>query len=200
MQHYRGFLDAEAQARLLEALRAVMRAAPLFTPAMPRTGRPFSVRMTNCGPLGWVADKGGYRYQETHPVTGAPWPAMPEAVLAIWERAAGYPAEPQACLVNYYAPGARMGLHRDEDEADLAAPVVSVSLGDTARFRLGGTTRKGPTRACELESGDVAVLAGEARLAYHGVDRIRPGTSALLRDDFPEGGRINLTLRRVTEG
>lgn len=199
-RHLPGYLDGAAQARLAADIAAVVAEAPLFTPTMPRTGKPFSVRMTNCGPLGWVSDKErGYRYQETHPETGKRWPAMPQMLLDLWANVAGYPAPPEACLVNYYAPGAKMGLHRDEDEEDFSAPVVSVSLGDTGVFRLGGKTRKGPTRSFELESGDVVVLGGDSRLAYHGIDRVRPGTSDLLQDLFPGGGRINLTLRRVTK-
>jgi alkylated DNA repair protein (DNA oxidative demethylase) len=163
---------------------------------MPESGRPMSVRMTNCGPLGWITDKeGGYRYQATHPVTGRSWPPMPPMLLVLWAELAQYPAPPEACLVNYYASSAKMGLHQDKDEEDFSAPVLSVSLGDTAIFRAGGRTRKEPTRKFELRSGDVVVLAGEDRLAYHGVDRILPGTSDLLE----EGGRINLTLRRVNK-
>lgn len=195
------YLNRDAQRALLTAIHAVIEAAPLFTPRMPRTGRPFSVRMTNCGPLGWVSDEAGYRYQPTHPETGAPWPPMPGIVLQAWRELSGYPHPPEACLVNYYAPGTRMGLHRDEDEEDFDAPVVSLSLGDTAIFRIGGLTRKGPTRSLQLASGDAVVLAGESRLAYHGIDRILAGRSELLAGDllFHEGGRINLTLRRVTK-
>ena len=160
---------------------------------MPKTGQPFSVRMTNCGPLGWVSDQAGYRYQPDHPVTGAPWPPMPAMVLAAWADLAGYPHPPEACLVNVYAPGARMGLHQDRDESDFAAPVVSLSLGQTCLFRIGGPARGDPTRSFRLASGDALVLGGDARLAFHGVDRIICGTSTLL----PEGSRINLTLRRV---
>ncbi|MEC9368314.1 MAG: alpha-ketoglutarate-dependent dioxygenase AlkB [Pseudomonadota bacterium] len=200
MRHLPGLLDASAQVSLLTGITGVIAAAPLFTPVMPRTGKPFSVRMTNCGPLGWVSDReGGYRYQRQHPVTGAPWPPMPEMLLDLWKEVAGYRAPPEACLVNYYAPGAKMGLHRDEDEKDFDAPVLSVSLGDGARFRVGGRERRGATRSFRLDSGDVFVLEGESRLAFHGIDRIFAGTSDLLRADFPEGGRINLTLRRVTQ-
>jgi DNA oxidative demethylase len=201
VQLHMEYLSRELQFRLLAAIRRVVEVAPLFTPRMPRTGRPFSVRMTNCGPLGWVSDEAGYRYQPTHPETGRPWPPMPEIVLAAWRELAGYPHPPEACLINYYAPGTKMGLHRDEDEEDFKAPVVSLSLGDTAVFRVGGLTRKGPTRSVRLASGDAVVLGGEARLAYHGVDRILAGTSQLLAGNprFPEGGRINLTLRRVTK-
>ena len=188
------YLDRAAQERLLAALREVMRVAPLYTPRMPKSGRPMSVRMTNCGELGWMTDMSGYRYQRQHPETGAPWPPIPERLLAAWRDLAGYPLPPQACLVNLYGPQARMGLHQDRDEEDFAAPVVSLSLGDTCVFRIGGDKRNGPTRTLRLASGDAVVLGGDARLAFHGVDRIIPGTSTLLA----QGGRINLTLRRVT--
>ncbi len=189
-----GYLDRRRQEELLAALRGVLAAAPLFTPRMPKSGRPFTVRMSNCGPLGWVSDAGGYRYQTAHPVTGEPWPPMPEALLAMWDDLAGYPHPPQACLINFYGPAAKMGLHQDRDEADFAAPVLSLSLGDSCLFRVGGLRRGDPSRSFRLTSGDAVVLAGDSRLAFHGVDRIEPGTSTLLA----EGGRINLTLRRVT--
>ncbi|HEY6992160.1 MAG TPA: alpha-ketoglutarate-dependent dioxygenase AlkB [Xanthobacteraceae bacterium] len=188
------YLDREAQEALLAALRPVLAHAPLYTPRMPKSGQPLSVRMTNCGPLGWVTDEAGYRYQPLHPQTGQPWPAMPAILLAAWKALAGYPHAPESCLVNYYGPTAKMGLHQDRDERDFEAPVVSLSLGDTCLFRIGGTKRRDPTRTIRLASGDALVLGGEARLAFHGVDRIMPGTSTLL----PEGGRINLTLRRVS--
>jgi alkylated DNA repair protein (DNA oxidative demethylase) len=189
-----GFLDRAAQEALLSALRAALADAPLYTPRMPRTGRPMSVRMTNCGPLGWVTDERGYRYQATHPETGRPWPAMPRLVREAWAALASFPDPPECCLVNYYAGAAKMGLHQDRDETAFAAPVVSLSLGDTCLFRIGGENRGDPTGTIRLASGDAVVLGGEARLAFHGVDRIVPGSSTLL----PEGGRFNLTLRRVT--
>jgi len=189
------YLDRAAQHELLAAVRAVVAAAPLYLPRMPRSGTPMSVRMTNCGPLGWVTDaKRGYRYQATHPETGAAWPLIPEILLAAWRALGGYPHPPQACLVNFYAADARLGLHQDKDEQDFAAPVVSLSLGDTCLFRVGGLKRSDPTRSLRLASGDAVVLGGGGRLVFHGVDRILPGTSTLLA----EGGRINLTLRRVT--
>lgn len=189
-----GHLDARQQVDLLAEIRGVIDQAPLFVPVMPRTGKPFSVRMTNCGALGWVSDKAlGYRYQATHPVTGRRWPPMPRALLDLWDGIAGHPSPPQACLVNYYAPSTRMGSHRDADEEDTAAPVLSVSLGDDAVFHVGGTARGDAKERITLGSGDVIVLGGPARLAYHGIDRVLAGTSALLA----EGGRINLTLRRV---
>jgi DNA oxidative demethylase len=189
------FLDADAQAALLAAIRDVVREAPLVTPRMPKSGKPLSVRMSNCGPLGWVTDETGYRYQPTHPETGRPWPAIPPMLLEAWERLAGYRHPPEACLINFYGPDARLGLHQDRDEKDFAAPVVSLSLGDTCLFRIGGTRRNDPTQAFRLASGDAVVLGGESRLAFHGVDRVIAGTSRLL----PQGGRINLTLRRVNE-
>ena len=188
-----GYLDRPAQEALVAAVSDLIAQAPLFTPRMPKSGQPFSVRMTNCGPLGWVSDQAGYRYQTHHPVTGTPWPPMPAILLATWADLAGYPHPPEACLVNVYTPDARMGLHQDRDESDFAAPVVSLSLGQTCRFRVGGTARRDPTRSFRLASGDALVLGGDARLAFHGVDRIICGTSTLL----PDGGRINLTLRRV---
>jgi len=195
MNYFPQRLDRGAQNALLAALRQVIAEAPLFTPTMPRSGNPMSVRMTNCGPLGWVTDKErGYRYQATHPETGKPWPPIPPLLLDLWDGVADYPFPPQACLVNYYTGSAKMGLHQDKDEEDFAAPVLSVSLGDTGLFRVGGRSRKDPTRTIELKSGDVVVLGGEDRLAYHGIDRILQGTSDLI----PEGGRFNLTLRRVT--
>lgn len=194
-----GFLDRVAQRRLAADLHAAEAIAPFFVPAMPRTGRPFSVRMTNLGSLGWVSDKdGGYRYQATHPVTGKPWPPMPQAVLDVWRVVSGYPGDPEACLVNFYEPSAKMGLHQDRDEEDFSAPVVSISLGDDCLFRVGGVKRGDPTKSLKLSSGDVVVLGGESRLAFHGIDRIYPQTSTLLSDWFHGGGRINLTLRRVT--
>lgn len=190
-----GYLDRAAQAAMRDALQDVFARAPLYTPRMPKTGKPMSVQMTNCGPLGWVIDaERGYRYQATHPETGAPWPPMPAALLAAWRELADYDHAPEACLINLYGPDAKMGLHQDRDEVDFSAPVVSLSLGDTCLFRIGGTRRSDPTRSIRLASGDAVVLGGAARLAFHGVDRIMPGTSTLL----PEGGRINLTMRRVT--
>ena len=194
VDYHPGALDRPAQEVLVDASRAAVKEAPLFTPVMPRTGRPFSVKMTNMGSLGWVSDKTGYRYQAMHPETGLPWPAMPEAMLEIWQRFANYSHSPQACLVNFYQQGAKMGLHQDRDEEDFAAPVISISLGDAAVFRFGGTTRGGKTQTVKLSSGDVVVMGGKSRLCFHGIDRVMNGTSTLLK----EGGRINLTLRRVT--
>jgi alkylated DNA repair protein (DNA oxidative demethylase) len=162
---------------------------------MPRTGKPMSVRMTNCGPLGWVTTKEeGYRYQAMHPETGEAWPNIPQRLLTLWENFSNYSKPPQACLVNFYEASAKMGLHQDRDEEDFDAPVLSVSLGDTCLFRIGGENRKDPTKSFKLASGDVMLLTGRSRMAFHGVDRIYPGTSTLLKQE----GRINLTLRRVT--
>jgi alkylated DNA repair protein (DNA oxidative demethylase) len=195
VQHLPEHLDRAAQEALVEDIRGVVEAAPLYVPTMPKSGKPMSVRMTNCGELGWVTDRdGGYRYQAQHPVTGDPWPPIPERLMALWRELADYPHPPQACLVNFYSDSARMGLHQDRDEKEFSAPVLSVSLGDSCLFRVGGTKRSDPTVSVRLSSGDVVVLGGEGRLAFHGVDRVCPETSTLLK----KGGRINLTLRRVT--
>ncbi len=193
--YFPDFFDRGEQEALLRDVRAALGLAPLFQPRMPRTGKPFSVQMSNCGPLGWVSDaERGYRYQPNHPRTGAPWPPIPALAMKAWREAGGATAEPQACLINHYAAGARMGLHQDRDEAALAVPVVSISLGASCLFRFGGLRRQAPTQSLRLHSGDVAVIGGASRLAFHGVDRILPGGSPLV----PDGGRINLTLRRVT--
>jgi alkylated DNA repair protein (DNA oxidative demethylase) len=195
LAYYPGFLARDRQESLRDLLRELLAKAPYYIPVMPRSGRPFTVRMSNLGPLGWVSDRAGYRYQPTHPETGEPWPAIPPMVMDVWRKVSSYPHEPQACLVNHYREGAKMGLHRDEDEEDFAAPVVSISLGDTAIFRIGGTERGGKTETLKLASGDVLVMGGASRLRYHGIDRVLTGTSTLLKD----GGRLNLTLRRVTK-
>lgn len=193
--HWPGYLDAGEQAVLVAELREAARQAPFYVPRMPKTGKPFSVKMTNCGALGWVSDERGYRYQPLHPEAGAPWPPIPPRLLRAWEELAGYPYPPEACLVNFYEPTAKMGLHQDRDEQEFDAPVLSLSLGDTAVFRIGGTSRGGKTVSLKLASGDALAFGGEARLAYHGIDRILAGSSNLL----PQAGRINLTLRRVTK-
>jgi DNA oxidative demethylase len=193
--HIPGYFDTPTQKVLLDDVRRVMNEAPLYVPAMPRSGTPLSVQMTNCGPLGWVTDRhGGYRYQRTHPATGRPWPSLPDRLLALWEAVSDYPAPPEACLVNYYSHKAKLGSHRDADEANTTAPVISVSLGDDAIFEIGGLKRGDARERLVLKSGDVVVLGGAARMAFHGVPKILGGTSDLLT----EGGRINLTLRRVT--
>ena len=190
--YWPGRLDEAAQNALLAEVNAALAIAPLYRPVTPG-GQPFSVQMSNLGPLGWVSDRAGYRYQRTHPETGAPWPPIPPVLTDLWGDLTAWPSPPDACLVNLYREDARMGLHQDRDEADLDAPVLSVSLGDTAVFRIG-PAGKGPTRSLKLVSGDVCALTGPARLARHGVDRLLVGSSRLI----PGGGRINLTLRRAT--
>ncbi|MEL7127090.1 MAG: alpha-ketoglutarate-dependent dioxygenase AlkB [Pseudomonadota bacterium] len=188
---YKGHLDGAAQAALVEDIRGVVAAAPLFSPDTPY-GKPMSVRMTSAGSLGWYSDRTGYRYAERHP-SGAAWPPIPTSVLDMWRALTGHVRQPDCCLINFYGEGARMGMHQDKDEQDFSWPVLSVSLGDAGLFRIGNTTRGGKTESLWLDSGDVVVMGGEARLTYHGVDRIRFGSSSLL----PKGGRINLTCRVV---
>jgi alkylated DNA repair protein (DNA oxidative demethylase) len=189
---WREKLSPLAQKALLDEVLEKLKEAPLYRPVMPKTGKPFAVEESNFGALGWVSDLSGYRYQQTHPMTERPWPAIPEALLALWAEINGAPP-PECCLVNLYRAGAKMGLHQDRDEKDVSAAVVGISLGDEALFRIGGAARGGPTRSVVLASGDVIAFGGTARLAYHGIDRIRAGTSRLL----PGGGRLSLTLRHV---
>jgi alkylated DNA repair protein (DNA oxidative demethylase) len=188
---HRGRLDPAGQARLAEEVAAVAAAAPPFAPLTP-WGKPMSVRMTSAGKYGWFTDAKGYRYVDRHP-SGTPWPPIPATALDLWRALASADRMPDCCLVNFYGATARMGMHRDADEADFTWPVLSISLGDPGLFRIGGTARADLTSSILLESGDVVVMGGPARLAYHGIDRIRFGASKLL----PDGGRINLTLRVV---
>jgi len=166
---------------------------------MPRTGAPLSVRMSNAGEFGWVTDRdGGYRYQTAHPVTGKPWPAIPSSLLNQWSQTTSESEAPNLCLINYYDQEARLGLHQDRGDSSLAAPVVSISLGDEATFLLGGVLRKNPVRRLALRSGDVIWFGGPSRLIFHGVESIRYGSSQLLKTGgIAEGGRLNLTLRRI---
>ncbi|MEM7499437.1 MAG: alpha-ketoglutarate-dependent dioxygenase AlkB [Pseudomonadota bacterium] len=194
LRHVPGFFADAEQRALLGALREGLREAPLVRP-VTAWGKPMSVRMTSMGRLGWVIDRGRYKYVSKHPETRRPWPVIPAQVMAAWDALSGWPGPPDCCLVNWYGEGARMGLHRDADEGEdaFAAPVLSLSLGDPARFRIGGVERGGPTRSLILRSGDALVMGGPSRLAYHGVDRVWFGEGDLL----PDGGRINLTLRVV---
>ncbi len=185
-------LSRREQERLRDEIADIVRAAPFFAPLTP-WGKPMSVRMSAAGKYGWFTDRKGYRYVPRHPGTGAPWPAIPDSLLELWHEMAGTERGPDCCLINHYRSGSRMGLHQDRDEADFRYPVLSVSLGDPATFRMGGPARSDPTRSVLLESGDVVLFGGAARLAYHGIDRIRFGKSDLLQG----GGRLNLTLRVV---
>lgn len=191
-RYYPAALDRAEQEVLARTIFAAAAEAPFFQPITPG-GQPMSVRMTGLGPLCWVTDRSGYRYEAHHPQTGRPWPPMPAILLDLWRRYAPQAPEPDACLANLYRGGAKMGLHQDRDEADFSAPVLSVSLGDTAVFRIGGIKRSDPTATLKLNSGDVCLLAGPARLAFHGVDRVLEGSSTII----PGGGRLNLTLRRA---
>jgi alkylated DNA repair protein (DNA oxidative demethylase) len=190
----RGFARDTAP-RLIEHLANIVEAAPFRHMATPG-GRRMSVAMTNCGPAGWVSDAKGYRYAAADPATGLPWPPMPRPFhqLALdAAKEAGYHAfDADACLVNRYAPGTRLTLHQDRDERDFTAPIVSVSLGLPAVFLFGGTRRQDRPRRIRLESGDVAVWGGEARLTYHGIATLADG-------EHPLTGRyrINLTFRKA---
>jgi alkylated DNA repair protein (DNA oxidative demethylase) len=192
---WREWFSPPQQKQLLDEMMEKLTEAPLYRPVMPNTGKAFSVEESNFGTLGWVSDKSGYRYQPAHPVTGKPWPAIPAALLEVWGEI-NPPPPPECCLVNLYRGQAKMGLHQDRDEGDISAAVIGVSLGDEGLFRIGGPDRSGKTLSVPLASGDVIAFGGPARLAYHGIDRIRPGSSRLI----PGGGRLSLTLRRVVWG
>ena len=188
---FKGYLDRTSQTEMVQDIRKIVEKAPLFSPLTP-WGKPMSVGMTSAGKYGWFTDKSGYRYEPQHP-NGSPWPPIPQSVLTVWSDLVSETRQPDCCLINYYKKTAKMGLHQDKDEADFNWPVLSISLGDTGIFRVGGLNRKDPTEKIDLESGDIAILEGETRLAFHGIDRIKFGSSSLLKD----GGRINLTLRVV---
>lgn len=190
--HLHAFARADAPA-ILAAIDAVERRAP-FRHMITPGGFTMSVAMTNCGAQGWVSDANGYRYSPVDPQSGEPWPAMPAMLQALAREAAaqaGFPGfEPDACLINRYVPGARMSLHQDRDERNLAAPIVSVSLGLPAIFLLGGRTRRDPQQRILLEHGDGIVWGGGDRLRYHGVQPVKDGRHALLG-----AVRLNLTFR-----
>lgn len=189
---FQGFLDGTQQDEIVHDLRAVIAKAPLFSPKT-RWGKPMSVKMSSAGNFGWFTDHRGYRYIENHP-SGQPWPKIPNSIMEIWRILAPDAPDPECCLINFYSVAAKMGLHQDKDEANFAWPVVSISLGDDALFRIGNTTKGGPTESIWLSSGDVVVIGGDARLSFHGVDKIRPTLTSPLR----QRGRVNLTLRVVT--
>ena len=191
----RGFALAEVTA-VLAAIESITAAAP-FRRLMTPGGFRMSVAMTNCGSLGWVSDRTGYRYDACDPLSGRPWPPMPPVFLELARdaaRAAGFADfEPDACLVNQYIPGARLTLHQDRDESDLSAPIVSVSLGLPATFLFGGNARTDKQRRVPLQHGDVVVWGGPARLHHHGVLAVKDGYHQLLGSR-----RLNLTFRRAS--
>jgi alkylated DNA repair protein (DNA oxidative demethylase) len=191
-QLHRGAVGPKDQARLAALVARAAQRAPFRRHAAPRGGM-MSVSQTSLGALGWVSDARGYRYVPKDPLTGAPWPEIPMLLLELWRRLASAGA-PDSCLINHYPDAtARLGLHRDRDEADLTAPVLSLSLGAPALFRIGGPRRGDPSETHVLRSGDAVVLSGPARSAFHGVDKIMPDGMALA--PFP--GRLNLTLRQA---
>jgi alkylated DNA repair protein (DNA oxidative demethylase) len=190
----RGFAGP-AESDLMAALREIVDQAP-FRHMVTPGGHQMSVAMTNCGRIGWVTDRTGYRYDANDPEAAKPWPAMPPSFCDLAARAAvqaGFAAfMPDACLVNRYQPGARMSLHQDKDELDFGAPIVSVSLGLPATFLFGGLQRSDKPRRFRLEHGDIAVWGGPARLAFHGVAPLAEGEHAMMGQQ-----RINLTFRKA---
>lgn len=184
------------QQEILIAARTVVKQAPLFRPTMPNS-QPFNYSMTNCGELGWVADRHGYRYQQVHPNTLKVFPAMPQIIknlaVEIAIETGNELFQPQSCLINFYSKGEKLGLHQDSTENNLSAPIISISLGDTGIFLLGGKLRNDATKQYIVQSGDVIVMGGESRNFFHAFKGTIPNTSNLLKN----GGRLNLTIRQV---
>lgn len=194
---FKSSLTTEAQKEIRSAARAVVSQAPLFRPTMPGSGQPFSYLMTNCGDLGWVADRDGYRYQSNHPVTNKLFPAMPQVIkelaTALAKEIGNNDFCPESCLLNFYRKGQKLGLHQDNTEKNLSAPIISISLGDTGIFILGGKQKSDETKQYIVQSGDCIVMSGESRSYFHSFKGIIPNTSSLLKN----GGRLNLTIRQV---
>jgi DNA oxidative demethylase len=189
----RSYADASA---LMQTIAPLLHTSPLRQMTVPGGGR-MAVAMSNCGAVGWISDAQGYRYAAIDPLTSAPWPAMPDSLNQLARRAAhsaGFAGfEPDVCLINRYQPGAGLGLHRDSDEADMAHPIVSISLGATAQFLWGGLRRRDALLRMPLHNGDVLVWGGPARLTYHGVSPLRSAQA----DGPTETQRFNLTFRRA---
>ncbi|WP_439815855.1 alpha-ketoglutarate-dependent dioxygenase AlkB [Zavarzinia sp. CC-PAN008] len=196
---FRNALDETTQGLCLDLVAGVAAAAPFYRATTPRG--PFSCDMTNCGAVGWYSDQAGYRYAETHPTTGQPWPAIPPLLKALAQKhallAGAGPFDPDVCLVNRYPPGAKMGQHQDHDEADFRWPIVSFSFGASARFALGGRTRKDAVQRIMLRAGDVLVMYDAGRMRFHGVDRILDEGAGAAHPILPPDHRLNLTFRRA---
>jgi len=194
--HRAGVLDAKAQAALTAAVAGIAAEAP-FAKARTKGGGSTSAAMTNCGAAGWWSDSKGYRYAQVHPETGKPWPAMPPAFWDTVKAAVAGTAfdgfTPDACLINFYETGAKMGLHQDKDEKDFTQPIITVCLGDAADFMIGGFARGDKSFPVVVHSGDVMIMGGESRLRFHGIRKIYPGTSPLA----DVKGRISLTFRKA---
>jgi alkylated DNA repair protein (DNA oxidative demethylase) len=191
IQVFKGMIDVVAQRQMISDLRDVVSDAPMRSPVTP-SGHKMSVRMSAAGRYGWYSGPSGYQYVDRQ-LNGEPWPEIPKSVTSLWRQLVSTKRTADCCLINYYDQSAKMGLHQDKDEADFSWPVLSISLGDDALFRVGNISRGGKTESVWLNSGDVVVMGGTARLAHHGIDRIKFGSSTLL----DKAGRINLTLRVV---
>lgn len=194
---FKSKLTRAAQEEIRDAARTVVSQAPLFRPTMPNSGQPFSYSMTNCGELGWVADRQGYRYQQNHPDTGERFPVMPKVIqdlaITLAKETGNSDFYPESCLLNFYRKGQKLGLHQDNTETNLSAPIISISLGDSGIFILGGKHRTAETKQYIVQSGDCLVMSGESRNYFHSFKGIVPNSSSLLKN----GGRLNLTIRQV---
>lgn len=190
---FRGAIACETD-RFLHEIEKVIAQSPLRRVVTPM-GKPMSVEMTNCGEVGWVSDRSGYRYERMDPLSGCAWPVMPQLFLEVARASAsraGYTTfQPDTCLINRYSSGSKMGLHQDRDERDFSQPIVSVSLGLPVTFNFGGGSRNDPIHKVKLQHGDVVVFGGESRLAFHGVGTLRRG-----QHEMTGNSRFNLTLRQ----
>ena len=190
IDYFPRFLNKEVLDDILQDIEGAVKLAPFLTPTMPKTGKSFSVKITNMGDFGWVSDKkDGYRYQKYHPVNNRKWPKISNNIIEIWQKLTGLEVKPDCCLINYYDLNAKMGLHIDNDEKNFSYPVLSISIGASALFRFAGLKRSDPSKSIKLHNGDVIILSGPARLIYHGIDKIYKDTNM----DY----RINLTLRKI---
>lgn len=190
LDYFPNYLSDQQIEILLQDIECALQQAPLFKPTMPKTGKEFSVKMSNMGKMGWVSDQtAGYRYQSYHPTTKKPWPKISDNILDIWHDITNLKTLPDCCLINDYNMNAKMGLHVDNDEEDFSYPVLSISIGNSALFRFGGTKRSDKTKSIKLHHGDVLMMSQESRLIYHGIDKIYPSHRF--------NNRINLTLRKI---
>jgi Alkylated DNA repair protein len=196
MLHLKQYLNTSQQKRFLELARQIPLISPLFQPVMPN-GKQFNCKMTSCGDFGWISDRNGYRYDRLHPFTHQPFAPMPkefsDLAIKIANSIGEFDYKPQSCLINYYPISGRLGIHQDNTEKNLVPAIISISLGDDAIFAIGGNKYSDRIHEILLKSGDILVLHGNSRLFFHGIKRIVPFTSNLLKN----GGRLNFTIRQV---
>ena len=198
MLHLKNYFTPSEQLNLVEMCRRICDVSPMSTPVMP-SGHKFNCQMTSCGTVGWISDLQGYRYSKIHPVNQKPFAVMPQELIQLSQKLARLVDEPDyrpdTCLINYYPASAKskLGLHQDNSERNLKPAIISISIGDDCVFAIGTSNRKDPLQEILLRTGDVFIMHGQSRLAYHSVKRIIPNSSNILKNN----GRLNLTIRQV---